>query len=144
MSLMSNAEPERIQALFLRRRALYEELLACSRRQLELLDKWTDEQFQDLFSRLVTQWSVLAHEIEAVQHQLNGQVLPGQVEPDEALVQVMQAINVNVEQSQAKIRAAESGIDSDRAELRNQHKIMNAYYGAHRSDSAALYIDEKQ
>ncbi|MMZ61918.1 hypothetical protein D1872_240930 [compost metagenome] len=57
---------------------------------------------------------------------------------------MLQQINDNVDFVQRKLEESELDVESNMALMNNQKKIMNAYFGAHITDSSSIYFDEKK
>ncbi|WP_040952414.1 hypothetical protein [Gorillibacterium massiliense] len=133
-----------IPHLLERRKILYEQLLKNADQQVGLLNQLEDDEFRTAYTRAATEWKVLVQELEAVQFQLGEREVPDSKLHDSSLLPILEEIHLRLGQIQSRISSEQAALQTDQTEVRNQHKILNAYYGVANRDLTALYFDEKK
>lgn len=120
---------------------LYKKLLDCSIQQLSLVNKRDEEQFPILYGQTIREWGSLVGQIETIQEQLDT-TFSGK--SPNSLIEIVQQIAFNIDAIENLLQEHESNLGEDMNTVSNQKKIMNAYYGAHITDSSSIYFDEKK
>ncbi|MNO72986.1 hypothetical protein D3C76_639450 [compost metagenome] len=126
-----------------RKQLLYKKLLDCSSRQVELVNLREEESFPLIFKETTEQWNDVVAQIKCLEVEQRTNFDELHVD-QERVIQLLQQISNNVDFIQRKLQESELDVESDMASMNNQKKIMNAYFGAHISDSSAIYFDEKK
>ncbi|AIQ14810.1 hypothetical protein PDUR_25230 [Paenibacillus durus] len=125
------------------RHELYMKLLDCSTRQLSLMADREGNDFPSLFEREAKEWNQITKEIEYIQEQMN-LIDPEQSSASDSLLDLMQAIERQVEAIYHSLSESAADTGADLRSVKNQRKVMNAYYRLDQNDQVPLYFDHKK
>lgn len=136
-------KPADLSLLLRKRQLLYKKLLDCSSQQVGLLKRSEEEDFLVLFNQTSQEWNNFVDQIEKIQGELDTDFANEDHDPT-SLVEISQNISNTIDIIESSLRESEMDVEADMNSVNTQKKIMNAYYGAHFSDSSSVYFDEKK
>ncbi len=123
------------------RRELYEELLACTNAQYDLLssgDSW--EHIADPFLQLSARWDEIRAQIDRLK-----QPEPEEIKDSDGYLQdLIRRIAAGLREVDIKLQQSVGEAGTGLKTVKDQQKLMNAYYGMDRRGNHALYFDEKK
>ncbi|MEC0370801.1 flagellar protein FliT [Paenibacillus chibensis] len=123
---------------------LYQELLECTSKQRQIMD--------DLSINLEKEGDILPFFLEYFEYWDRITEAIGNSKPEErieeyesqALLNIMESINANVEHIHAQLQVKTDHTGSDLRGVRTQQKVLNAYYNLNNKDQVALYFDARK
>lgn len=122
------------------RRELYEELLACTNAQCDLLssgDSW--EHIADPFLQLSARWDEIRAQIDRLRPE------PEELNDSDGYLQdLIRRIAIGLREVDNKLQQSVGEAGTGLKTVKDQQKLMNAYYGMDRRGSHAYYFDEKK
>ncbi|WP_374717701.1 hypothetical protein [Neobacillus sp.] len=122
------------------RRELYEELLACTNAQYELIssgDSW--EHIADHFLQLSARWDEIRAQIDRLRPE------PEELNDSDGYLQdLIRRIAIGLREVDNKLQQSVGEAGTGLKTVKDQQKLMNAYYGMDRRGSHAYYFDEKK
>lgn len=130
-----------------KRLELYRELLECTTEQKRVAADYEsmgkrEEEILPFFAEYFETWDKHTQEIEWIEREL------GSLDNSEAdymqIQEMMLQITSNINDIQVSLEAATKDTRKDLRGVRNQQKVMNAYYHLDSKDNVALYFDEKK
>lgn len=136
-------KPAVLSELLERKQLLYKKLLDCSSKQVVLINLREEETFSLLFQESTDDWNNIVTQIKCVEDE-EQTIFNGHNIDQGPIIKLLQQINDNVDFVQRKLEESELDVESNMALMNNQKKIMNAYFGAHITDSSSIYFDEKK
>lgn len=136
-------KPAILSELLERKQLLYKKLLDCSSKQVVLINLREEETFSLLFQESTDDWNNIVTQIKCVEDE-EQTIFNGHNIDQGPIIKLLQQINDNVDFVQRKLEESELDVESNMALMNNQKKIMNAYFGAHITDSSSIYFDEKK
>jgi hypothetical protein len=120
---------------------LYEELLACTNAQYDLLssgDSW--EHIADPFLQLSARWDEIRAQIDRLK-----QPEPEEIKDSDGYLQdLIRRIAAGLREVDIKLQQSVGEAGTGLKTVKDQQKLMNAYYGMDRRGNHALYFDEKK
>ncbi len=134
-------------SLFEARNDLYRELLNRTVEQKEIMDNLLaegkkEEDVLPFFASYFERWNQITDEIEMINSQLSSSIVPDQ--DAHQMGQLMKEIEENVDYIQGYLETTTNSTESDLRGVRNQQKVLNAYYNLNSKDNVPLYFDEKK
>lgn len=126
---------------------LYQELLDCTNEQrtvveAELRKVEKEEDILPFFSVYFEKWNQIVKEIEHVNNELDVEEVSD--EERKQLQEMMNNITANINYVQDRLEVTSSHTGDDLRGVRNQQKVMNAYYNLNSKDHVPLYFDAKK
>lgn len=126
---------------------LYRELFDCTAEQKETMDNLLadgkkEEDILPFFAAYFERWNQISDEIEWTNSQLSSPIVSDQ--ELQQLEPLMKGIEENVGYIQGYLMTTSNGTESDLRGVRNQQKVLNAYYNLNSKDNVPLYFDEKK
>jgi hypothetical protein len=126
---------------------LYQELLDCTNEQRTLVEAELrkvekEEDILPFFSVYFEKWNQIVEEIELVNTKLDADDVSN--EERQQLQDMMTGITENITYVQDRLEVTSSHTGNDLRGVRNQQKVMNAYYNLNSKDHVPLYFDAKK
>jgi hypothetical protein len=121
---------------------LYRQLLSCFVEQRLLLDGSEWEPISARFLPLVDESNQLQQKIEAIQQQLEASKLDGSA--TNTTLQLIQEVQQEVAIIHVHLSQFAQFMGQNLMSVKNQQRVMNAYYHLQNREQVPLYFDEKK
>ncbi|WP_239302130.1 hypothetical protein [Paenibacillus sp. ACRRY] len=132
-----------MNALLQQRMDLYTQLLECTELQKNIYLNGEQEEMLSSFLPISYRWDSIRRELDDVQQQLQA-LGDAETQRSDDVIQIMKRTLENIHYIQNGIDQTTQDTSENLQSVKQQRKVMNAYYNLKQQDQISLYFDEKK